>query len=153
MEFFETVEQLAAIRLLRGSFIAYPIVNALHIAAIGTLLTSVVLLDFSLLGAVRTLPQDRFVSLFRRLALGAFAVAGLTGALLFSVKASDYVLMPVFQLKLALIALAGLNLLAVYLMERRQTGSEASPMLKFAAIASIILWCAVLLCGRLIGFL
>jgi ABC-type transport system involved in cytochrome c biogenesis permease subunit len=153
VEFFQSIEQLAAIRLLRASFIAYPIVNALHIAAIGTLLTSVMLLDLSLLGAIRSLPRDRLVALFRRLALGAFAIAGLSGALLFSVKATDYVLMPVFQLKLALISLAGLNLMAVYFMERRQQGGRVSPMLRLAAVASIILWCAVLLCGRLIGFL
>ena len=68
MEFLEGIEQLGAVRLLKTSFVAYPIVNALHIAVIGMLLTSVVLLDLAVLGAIRSLPRKEFVALFRRVA-------------------------------------------------------------------------------------
>lgn len=55
-EFLAGIEQLALVRGLKASFVAYPIVNALHIMAIGALLTSVGLMDLSVLGAFRSLP-------------------------------------------------------------------------------------------------
>ena len=79
MELFDAIEQIGPVRLLKASFFAYPIVNSVHIAAIGALLTSVVLLDLRLLGALASLPKPAFVSIFRRIAVGAFAVAALTG--------------------------------------------------------------------------
>lgn len=39
--FFAGIEQLALVQGLKASFVAYPIVNALHIMSIGALLTSV----------------------------------------------------------------------------------------------------------------
>ena len=100
------------------------------------------------------MPQAAFVGLFRRLALGAFAVAALTGVSLFSVKASDYAAMPVFLLKLGLIAAAAANFLVFSILDRRRDEEQrASLALSFSAIASILLWSGVLLCGRFIGFL
>ncbi len=154
MEILQTIEQLGAVRLLKTSFIAYPVVNALHIASIGALLTCVVLLDLRILGAFRSLPRTAFVGLFRRLALGAFIAAALTGLTLFSVRASEYAAMPVFLLKLGLIAAAIVNFLlfsALY----SQGGDEtpATPAIGFSAAASILIWPSILLCGRFIGFL
>jgi hypothetical protein len=82
-ELLAGIEHLALARWLKGSFIAYPIVNALHIMSIGALLTSVVLMDLRICGAFRSLPYAAFVALLRRVALGAFAGALVTGSLLF----------------------------------------------------------------------
>lgn len=154
MGFLESIEQLGAVRLLKSSFAAYPIISAMHIAAIGTLLTSVILLDLSILGRMRSMLLPAFQALFRRLALCAFAIAALTGAALFSVKASDYAEMPVFLLKLGLIAAAIANFLIFSAFGNG--GGEAARVsfgLRLSAMASILLWSAVLLCGRFIGFL
>ena len=152
MELLEAVEGLQAVRLLKSSFYAYPVVNALHIAAIGFLLSSVVLLDLRLLGAFRSLPARPFVSLLRKVAMAAFAGAVLTGAALFSVRAVEYSGMPVFLAKMALIVAAGLNFL-IFLIVGRNSGNPAGTALRLSAIVSIALWCGVLLCGRFIGFL
>ncbi len=152
MEFFEAIEQLGAVRLLKVSFYAYPVVNALHIAAIGTVFTSVVLLDLSILGAVRSIPRAVLVPFFRRIALSAFSLAALTGLTLFSVKASDYATMPIFLLKLGLIAMALANFLVFARFHGRGEGNVSST-LRLSAAASIVLWSGVLLCGRFIGFL
>ena len=153
MEFLESIEQLGAVRLLKASFLAYPIVNALHIAAIGMLFTSVILLDLVVLGAIRSVPREEFVALLRRMALIAFAAAVLTGLTLFSVKASDYAQMPVFLLKLGLIAVAAINFLVFSALDKRSRIEEPSPALRLSAVVSIALWSGVLLCGRFIGFL
>jgi uncharacterized membrane protein len=150
MEFFQAIEQLGAVRLLKSSFLAYPIVNALHIAAIGALFTSVLLMDFSVLGAIRSVPRERLVALLRRVALAAFAIAVLTGVTMFSIQATDYVRNPIFLLKLGLIVLAALNFVAFTVLETRS--GEASAVLRVLAVASILLWSGVLLAGRFIGF-
>jgi len=96
MEFLDAVEQLAPVKLLKSSFLAYPIINALHIAAIGTLFGSVLLLDLSVLGRIRSIPRKELIPLLRHVALVAFVFAALTGLTLFSVQATTYVRNPAF---------------------------------------------------------
>ena len=150
MEFLQAIEQLGPVRLLKSSFLAYPVVNALHIAAIGALFTSVLLMDLAVLGAIRSVPREKFVALLRRVALGAFVVAAFTGLALFSIQATDYARNPAFLVKLGVIGLAALNFLAFSIQSRRN--GETSTASRFCAVASILLWSGVLLCGRLIGF-
>jgi hypothetical protein len=152
MELLEAVEQLGPVSLLKSSFLAYPVVNALHIAAIGTLFGSVLLMDLAVLGAIRSVPRDKLVALLRRTALTAFAVAALTGVTLFSIQARSYIANPAFLLKMGLILLALLNFLAFVALEKR-AASGSSAGLRFSALASILLWSGVLLSGRFIGFL
>ena len=56
MEFFTALEQSGIARALKSSFVAYPLVSALHILSIGVLLTSVILMDFRILGAFAVMP-------------------------------------------------------------------------------------------------
>ncbi|RVD64153.1 DUF6644 family protein [Mesorhizobium sp. M7A.F.Ca.ET.027.03.2.1] len=149
-EFLAGIEQLALARWLKASFIAYPVVNALHIMSIGALLTSVLLMDLRICGAFRSLPYGAFVALLRRVALGAFAGALVTGSLLFSVKASTYAVMPIFLAKMALILLAGVNFFAFLRFARGGDEPAGSAIL---AVLSILLWTSVLFGGRFIGFL
>ena len=152
MELLQAIEQLGPVRLLKTSFIAYPIVNALHVAAIGTLFGSVLLMDLSLLGVIRSIPSEPLVALLRRVALGAFALAVPTGLALFSIRATDYVGNPAFLAKLGLILLATLNFLAFTMLDRRKPSQGTSPTPGAFALASILLWSGVLLAGRFIGF-
>jgi hypothetical protein len=149
MELFVAIEQLGFVRALKGSFFVYPVVNALHIAAIGMLLTSVVLIDLRVLGAFRALPEAPFVAVLRRLAFIALAGAVLTGLLLFSVRASEYVEQPIFLAKIALILVAALNFLAFLYASR----TAAKTLARFFAVLSLLLWPSILLAGRFIGFL
>jgi hypothetical protein len=146
------IEQLAVVRGLKSSFLAYPVVNALHIAAIGTLFASVLLMDLRVAGAFGSMPRGPFVALLRRTALLAFVGALLTGLLLFSVRAREYAGMPVFLTKMVLILLAGANFL-VFLRLIRVKGDEvSSPSARILALLSLLLWISVLFAGRLIAF-
>lgn len=152
MEPLQAIEQLDAVKLLKTSYFAYPVVNAVHIAAIGALLTSVALMDLRILGAFRALPERPFVALLRRLAFSAFALAVLSGLVLFSVRAAHYAQMPVFLAKMALIVLAGANF-AVFAAVDNGSGANGRRVASRAlAATSVMLWFAVLLCGRFIGF-
>ena len=150
MEFFEAIEKLAAVRLLKASFVVYPLISATHIAAIGALFTSVALLDLRILGAFADLPQKPFVQLLRRFAVVAFAVAASSGLLMFSVRASHYAQLSVFIAKMCLIALAGGNFLLFLHLSRRDP--QARGLVRVLALLSLALWTLVLVCGRFIGF-
>jgi hypothetical protein len=150
MEVFAVIEQLGFVRALKGSFFVYPVVNALHVASIGMLLASVVLIDLRVLGAFGSLPEAPFVAVLRRLAFTALAGAAFTGFLLFSVRASEYVGKPIFLAKIALILVAGLNFLAFLYASRTGAGKA---LVRIFAVLSLLLWPSVLLAGRFIGFL
>lgn len=151
MEAFAAIEASAFARALKSSFYVYPLVNAAHIAAIGALVATAVLMDLRLLGLLQSVEAAPFILLMRRAAAASFAVAVLTGLALFSVRATEYVYNPAFLVKLGLIGLAGLNLFAYRLARGR---AEASTSLaRVSAALSIAIWLGVLTAGRFIGFL
>lgn len=135
---------------LRASFVAYPLLNAFHVLAIGALVTSVILLDLRILGFLRTQPEEVFLPLMRRLALLAFAGTVVSGMALFSVQATTYAENPAFLVKMGLIVLAGLNFLLLARRRQAEPGSSAS---RASALLSLGLWPATLVAGRFIGFL
>jgi hypothetical protein len=148
------IEQLAFVRDLKASFVAYPIVNALHIMSIGVLLTSVLLMDLRIVGAFGSVPRRPFVALLRRTAFVAFVGALVTGSLLFSVKAREYAAMPVFLIKMALVLGAGANFFAATRLFSAGSSDEPSgAAVTVLAVLSLVLWISVLFAGRFIGFL
>jgi hypothetical protein len=154
MDFISAIEGLALVRALKVSFYAYPIINALHIAAIGALFTSVYLMDLRLLGAFQSIPARPLVALLRRIAIVALIGAAVTGVLMFSVRAGDYAAMPLFLAKMGLIVLGGVNFFAFTRFAAAAGQSEhLSPVLKASLVASMLIWTGVLLCGRFVGFL
>jgi hypothetical protein len=95
-------------------------------------------------------PTVTVLKYLRPIAIGALVVALLSGVALFSVRPLEYIGLPVFQWKLVLIAIATANALAFEVLDRKRDGQGGA--LKTMAFASLILWPAVLLCGRFIGF-
>ena len=141
MSLIEALEATALAEHLRRSRWTYPLVNAGHIAGIAMLFGAVVPM------AVVSLRDPRAARSLIRV-LRPFAVAGLVlavvcGALLFTAQAGDYVGNRWFQAKLALIVLALAN--AAWHL---RAGALSAP----AALASILLWSAALVAGRMIGF-
>lgn len=153
MEFLALLQQLPPVQALKSSFFAYPVVNALHIISIGTLWSSVLLMDLRILGAFPELPFKPFTRLLRRVALIAFGGAVLTGFSLFAIKATEYAAMPVFLVKMALILLAAANFLLFLRLRGKEGRMEDSRRTRIPAVLSILLWSGVVLAGRLIGFL
>ena len=146
---------------LRDSRTAYPVVNALHIMAIGTLFGAIVALDLRLLGVARAvLPLRPLARYLPRVAGSGLALALLTGALLFSVQPFDYLGNRAFLVKLALVAAGVLHAAAVHAgasWRRLMLGpaglpAEAGAALKASAVLSLAVWIAAILAGRFIAF-
>lgn len=147
------IEAAAPVAALKRSFIVYPLVNALHIVAIGTVVTTAVLMDLRVLGRFAAIDAAAFLSGLRPVSLGAFAIAILSGAALFSVRATEYAENPAFLWKLGFLVAAGLNLV-IFLRHARKSGAAGFDRgAKAMALLSMGLWIAAVVAGRMIGFL
>lgn len=140
---------------LQRSYVAYMAVNALHILGLGLLIGAILPLDLALLGAIRA-PLAALAPLLARVAAAGFAVALASGLWLFSVKPGEYLANPAFLWKLGLLALALANVAAQHAgpgWRVLAAGGGPTPRVKAHAALSALLWLAVLLAGRWIGFL
>jgi hypothetical protein len=155
-DILQAIEGLPPAAALRRSFVAYPLVNALHILSLGVLVATVGLMDLRVLGRFARFDAQGFVAALRPVALAAFAGVIVTGLALFSVRASAYAANPAFQLKIVLIGLAGLNLALFLRAARHATGGGGrdgfTVLQRVSAGLSLLLWPCVLLAGRFIGF-
>jgi hypothetical protein len=108
-----------------------------------------VALDLRLLGRGAGLPAAALARFLLPLAWVGFALTGVTGLALFAVSASAHAASPVFWAKMAVIAGAGANALALH----RQGGMAAGPgRAGVAAVASLLLWSAAVGLGRGIAY-
>ena len=136
---------------LRLSNYAYPLVNALHIVSIGLLFGSIIALDLRLLGFWSPVPVHMLSRVLMPVAMVGLVSALLTGSLLFSVHAVKYAGLSVFQLKIALIAIAIVNaLLLTGLADKNH--DKLSGYVRISAALSILFWIAIILCGRMIAY-
>ena len=147
----EALEAFGPAALFRTSFIAYPLVNALHILAIGALVTAALLMDLRILGVGRGLPAATVIGYLRPVAIVALVVAALTGITLFSVQPVDYFANAAFRIKMLLLVAALAN--AAAFTSFRVHRSADRPAGKVMALVSIGLWISVAISGRFIGFL
>ena len=140
---------------LQESWIAYLIINAAHILGIGLLLGAILPLDLIVLRARhgRLLPiLGPF--LVRAAAMGAM-LAVPTGLWLFSVKPVEYAQNPAFLVKAALLVLAVCNVALQHRGARFDNAlrsGQADMQVRALAAISAILWLAILVAGRWIGF-
>lgn len=110
------------------------------------IIDAVLLTDLCLAGAVARQTADSVLRLDRPIMLAAFAVAVVSGMLMFTADARVLATNPFLAAKLAPIAVADVNFLAFTRLQAR--GSSA---VKSAAIISLLLWLAVVVCGRAIA--
>jgi hypothetical protein len=141
---------------LRGSAVAYPLVNAAHIASVGLLLGAVVTLDLRLLGAFRSHPLAHLAPPLGRVAAAGLLGAAATGLLLFGTRPAAYLGNPAFLAKLALVGLGLANALALRLGPRwaeAAGGGRVAASVRVAALVSLLVWPGTVVAGRWIGFL
>ena len=137
---------------LRGSRWGYAALNAAHIFAIALLIGSVVPLNLRLFGVWRGIPREAVVRVLAPVAASGLALALLTGALLFSVRAREYGDVGFLQAKLILIAVAVLSTLALCWTHGFLLKDAPRARLVGHAILSTVCWLGALACGRLIAF-
>jgi hypothetical protein len=136
----------------------YPSVEIVHIVSLAILFGSIAMFDWRLLGFSRQVLVTDLAQHLLPWTYGSFAIAILSGLLLFAVDATAIAANPAFRLKLGLIVLAAINASifqgGIYRSVRGWNQGKTAPIAaRAAAILSLILWLGVIICGRLIAYL
>jgi hypothetical protein len=132
----------------------FPMIESLHVIAITLVVGSIIVVDLRLIGVAATnRPLAAFTAQFLPITWSAFALAALTGSLMFLAKPVSYVGNVFFLSKLALLLAAGLNMSAFHLfVERRAHQGQALVATRVFGLTSLTIWIGVVALGRWIGF-
>jgi hypothetical protein len=136
----------------------FPTIETIHVVALVTVIGTIALVDLRLVGVkghalrVSQLAKDTLPWTW-----GAFALAAITGACCGSARPAATWTTRGFSAKLAMLALAGLNMMYFHMTTWRAVDHwELDPSFpteaKVAGWLSLVFWLAVVFCGRMIGF-
>jgi hypothetical protein len=143
---------------VRDSLYLFPLIESAHVIGLALVFGTIAVIDLRLLGVASTRRS------FRRMApeimtwtWAAFALTALTGALMFATNATTYFHNTYFRVKMALLVLAAINVVAFELTAGRTVHewdqAPAAPRAgRTVAAVSLVLWIAVIVAGRMIGF-
>jgi len=135
----------------------FPLLESVHVLAIGFVVGSILMVDLRLLGlAALRYPASRMTNELVPWTWIGFIIAAITGFGMFMTRASTYVENPAFQIKFMLLPLAAINMAWFQFRTMRNVDAwDSDPIpptaAKFAGIMSLILWVGVLLAGRWTG--
>lgn len=143
---------------MRQSLYLYPAVEIVHLLAIALLVGSILALDLRLAGLRAVVPSAPLARHLLPVSVTGFAFAALSGLMLFTTEAASLAFNPAFQIKMALLLLAGINALLLHRGAWRDigqwTGAARPPLrVRVAGAISAALWVGVLSFGRLIAYL
>jgi hypothetical protein len=137
----------------------FPTFETIHVIAIVTVIGCIAAMDLRLLGitsgtkSVQAMERDTLP-----ITWAAFAVALISGGLLFVSKASSYMANPYFLWKTALMIAAGVNMAVFHRYFSKgidrwgQPGGAIPLNAKLSATLSLALWMVIPFLGRVIGF-
>lgn len=139
--------------------IAFPIAESIHVIGVALVFGTIALVDLRLLGLFRGGSSAKEITkgLLPWTWVG-FALAVITGLLMFSSNAPSYWANTPFKLKMVALALAGINMLVFELITARSMArwdhdSVARPTsVRAAGLLSLSFWIGVVVLGRWIGF-
>lgn len=135
---------------LRFSRWGYAAVNTSHVLGIALLVGAILPLDLRLLGLWRSVALELLARVLVPVAATGLLLAITTGAFLFITRANEYAAIDLFLAKLALIATGAVHALSLHLGSGLANTSRVRR--RAAGAASLSIWVAVLVCGRLLAF-
>jgi hypothetical protein len=152
------LQETAFATAIREGVSLFPWIEATHVLAIVLVVGTISIIDMRLLGlpahrrGVRRLMKDVLPFTW-----AAFAVAVVTGFLMFASAALKYAALWEFQAKLLLLLAAGVNMAFFHAVSFRNVHLwdelvETPRAAKIAGISSLCLWIGVVVLGRVIGF-
>jgi hypothetical protein len=139
----------------------YPTVETVHIVGIGLLFGSIAVLDLRLLGLSRNIPVRTLARHVLPWSIGSFVLIVPSGLLMFTAHATEFIDSEVFILKMLLIMAAFVNAALFHTITFRTADVWDSeemrklpppPSARLAGALSLLLWIAVIACGRLLAY-
>jgi len=135
----------------------WPLILTVHVLGTAAVVGLMFVVSLRLLGLFETIPYGSLKRLFPVIWV-AFAVQFVSGAMLWMAKPTRYVADTAFVLKVALVAVGFVLALYLYDTLKREAasweaaGAVSSRGAKFVA-ANLLVWCGVLIAGRLTAHL
>lgn len=134
----------------------WPVLEIIHFIGLSLLLGGLMVVDLRMAGHFRDLNPAATHKLLPLVLVG-FGLNLITGVLFFYGDPLRYSINIGFQIKMVLVALAGLNALLYHWKIKPGIATwdldgDSPPIAKFVAYASLSLWFGVLLCGRWIPY-
>ena len=150
------LESTELARVVRQSFWIWPVFESLHFIGMSVLIGTVGLFDLRLLGFARGVPYAAFHRLIP-LGVAGFTLNAATGICFLTAYPDQYLFNAAFQIKVALLAVAGFNVVLFYwgtFSHLRTLGASEPPPLgaRVAGAISILAWIGVMSAGRLLTF-
>ena len=139
----------------------YPAVEIVHIVGIGLLFGSIVVFDLRLLGFSRNIPVKKLAAHVLPWSIAAFVLIVPSGLLMFTAHATEFIDSEVFVIKMLLILAAGVNAGLFHTITFRTADVWDSdemrklpppPSARLAGGLSLVIWIAVIACGRLLAY-
>jgi len=143
--------------LLRGELWGWPLVLTLHALGTAVVIGFIFIINLRLLGLFETIPYASLKRLFP-IVWVALVLQFLTGFALWTAKPTRYVADVAFLLKFSCVIVGIVLTLYLYGIIKREAaswdtaGSVSSPGIKFVA-PSLLVWCVVVIAGRLTAYL
>ncbi len=143
---------------VRDSRWGFPVIETVHLFGIVSLVGSTSVLDLRFWGVLfKDEPVSSLVGRLVPWAWAGFAVQVMTGFFLFSSEATRCYGNHAFEIKMALIFLAGVNMLVFHTTTYKRVAywdtEQESPLgAKFAGLFSILLWFGIVAAGRWIAY-
>lgn len=158
MTFLQWLEDTSIGTALREGVSAFPLLECVHVVAVCLVMGTIAIVDMRLLGwrgkdQPVTEVMDAVLPWTRR----AFVLAVITGVLLFSSNAVGYVGKAPFVAKMILLVIALLNVAAFHMLVAKNaaqwnSAAQLPATARFAGGLSLLVWIAVVACGRWTGF-
>ena len=143
---------------IRDSLFAFPLLESAHVIGLALVFGTIAIVDLRLLGLASTHRSfQRLASDTLKWTWGAFVLTAVTGVLMFITNAAVYFHNGYFRAKVVLLVLAAINALVFELTARRNVqrwdqAPSAPPLGRAVAAVSLVIWLAVIVTGRMIGF-
>lgn len=145
----DALHQWAPVVWLRVSPYAYPTLETIHIVGLALVFGTLWIVDLAILGQLRGLDLRLLARRVLPWTLVGFLIAAASGLSMFTSNVGDFIANPAFVLKMGLVCMAASN--AAWLHARGPIDA-GSRLTRWQAGVSVLLWLAVIACGRWIAY-
>lgn len=156
MSLLRWLDQTGVALTLRETLWLYPALEIAHLVGLAVLVGAAAMFDLRLLGVARRLPAHALAEYLLPWSRAGFGLVALSGLLLFS---SDPVALSqnfAFQVEVALIGVAGLNIWVFHTWTAKSLEDwnlgETPLGAKVAGTLSLLVWTAIIAAGRMIAY-
>jgi hypothetical protein len=140
----------------KASLLGWPTVLTIHVLGTALLIGLLFIINLRLLGLFDTIAYTSLRRLFPAV-WSAFAVQLISGGVLWMTKATQYAVDIAFLLKLVLVVAGFILTVYLYGQMKRESNSweagTASPRAFDYVVPSLLVWCGVIIAGRLTAHL